>query len=85
MTVHSIAFFTSGGGLPEIAQITGGTYREINGEGDLDELPAARERSSKPVAGGVLPDDGDDDGDSSGETTDDDGDTDTGSESSEGE
>ena len=83
VVVHSIAFFTSGGGLPEIAQITGGTYREINGEGDLDELPAARARSSKPAAGGVLPDDADD-GDS-GEETDDDGDTDSGSESSDGE
>ncbi len=83
VVVHSIAFFTSGGGLPEIAQITGGTYREINGEGDLDELPASRERSSKPVAGGVLPDDEDSDGSSDG--TDDDGDTNSGSESSDGE
>jgi hypothetical protein len=84
VVVHSIAFFTSGGGLPEIAQITGGTYREINGEGDLDELPAARERSAKPVAtGGVLPHDEDSEGSSEG--TDDEGDTDSGSESSDGE
>ena len=30
VTIHSIAFFTTGGGLKEIASITGGTYREIN-------------------------------------------------------
>ena len=86
VVVHSIAFFTSGGGLPEIAQITGGTYREINGEADLDELPAARARSSRPAAGGVLPEDDDDEDDGdSGEETDDDGDTESGSESSDGE
>ena len=61
VTVHSIAFFTSGGGLPEIAQITAGTYREINGEGDLDELPAAKEKAG-PAAGGVLVSDDDDSG-----------------------
>ena len=35
VTIHSIAFFTSGGGLPEIASLTGGTYREINDTTDL--------------------------------------------------
>ena len=33
--IHSIAFFTSGGGLQEIAASTGGVYREIHGVGDL--------------------------------------------------
>jgi hypothetical protein len=35
LPIHSIAFFTSGGGLPEIAEMTGGTYREVNGPEDL--------------------------------------------------
>jgi len=30
VTIHSIAFFTTGGGLREIASMTGGSYREIN-------------------------------------------------------
>ena len=34
-TIHSIAFFTSGGGLKEIAANSGGTYREIHNEDDL--------------------------------------------------
>ena len=33
--IHSIAFFSSGGGLPEIADMTGGTYREIHTLSDL--------------------------------------------------
>lgn len=33
--IHSIAFFTTGGGLPEIASLTGGTYREVN---SMDEI-----------------------------------------------
>jgi hypothetical protein len=37
VTVHSIAFFTTGGGLPEIAALTGGTYRELNTTEGLDE------------------------------------------------
>eukprot|EP01047_Picozoa_sp_COSAG01_P009930 COSAG01_NODE_415_length_17322_cov_14.785926_7_plen_79_part_00 len=36
VTIHSIAFFTTGGGLPEIAKLTGGTYREINTTEGLD-------------------------------------------------
>jgi hypothetical protein len=35
VTIHSIAFFTTGGGLPEIASLTGGTYREIQTTEDL--------------------------------------------------
>lgn len=35
LPIHSIAFFTSGGGLPEIAEMSGGTYREVNGPEDL--------------------------------------------------
>jgi hypothetical protein len=44
VVVHSIAFFTSGGGLPQIADLTGGTYREINGPDDLaiDQAPQRR-------------------------------------------
>ena len=37
VTIHSIAFFTTGGGLPEIAKLTGGTYREISTTEGLDE------------------------------------------------
>ena len=37
VTIHSIAFFTTGGGLPEIAKITGGSYREIHTTEDLEE------------------------------------------------
>jgi uncharacterized membrane protein YgcG len=40
IVVHSIAFFTSGGGLPEIASLTGGSYREINGASDLQAAAA---------------------------------------------
>ena len=44
----------SGGGLPEIAAMTAGTYREINGPDDLDELPAAKTGPSAAARGGVL-------------------------------
>ena len=37
VTIHSIAFFTTGGGLPEIARVTGGSYREIHTTEDLEE------------------------------------------------
>ena len=37
VTIHSIAFFTTGGGLPEIASITGGTYRALNTTEGLDD------------------------------------------------
>ena len=30
VTIHSIAFFTTGGGLKEIAEATGGTYKEVH-------------------------------------------------------
>ena len=30
VTIHSIAFYTTGGGVPEIAKLTGGSYREIH-------------------------------------------------------
>ena len=55
VTVHSIAFFTSGGGLPEIAAMTAGTYREINGPDDLDELPAAKTGPSAAARGAASP------------------------------
>lgn len=35
--IHSIAFFTTGGGLQEIAQMSGGTYREIHDIADIGE------------------------------------------------
>ena len=42
-------------GLPEIAELTGGTYREINGPADLEELPAAKQGgSSSGGAGGRV-------------------------------
>ena len=46
---NSIAFFTSGGGLPQIAGLTGGTYREINGRADLEEIerPAPAQQSAR--------------------------------------
>ena len=37
VTIHSIAFYTTGGGLPEIAKITGGTYRELHSTEWLQE------------------------------------------------
>jgi hypothetical protein len=37
VTIHSIAFYTTGGGLPEIAQLTGGSYREIHSTEGLSE------------------------------------------------
>ena len=37
VAIHSIAFFTTGGGLPEIAELTGGTYRAINTTDDLED------------------------------------------------
>ena len=37
VTIHSIAFFTTGGGLPEIAAVTGDTYRELNTVEGLDD------------------------------------------------
>jgi hypothetical protein len=87
VTVHSIAFFTSGGGLPEIAQITAGTYREVNGADDLEEMPEAKSQKSKPAAGGVLPgeDEDEEDSDSGGETDSDDGEEDSDSDSAEGD
>ena len=49
VVIHSIAFFTSGGGLPQIAELTGGTYREINGRADLEEIerPAPAQQSAR--------------------------------------
>ena len=90
VTVHSIAFFTSGGGLPEIAAMTAGTYREINGPDDLDELPAAKTGPSAAARGGVLPEDegsesGSSDDDDEDDDDDDDGSDGTGSESSDEE
>jgi hypothetical protein len=37
VAIHSIAFFTTGGGLPEIAGLTGGTYRAISTTDDLED------------------------------------------------
>ena len=37
VAIHSIAFFTTGGGLPEIAELTGGTYRDIQTTEDLED------------------------------------------------
>ena len=70
-TIHSIAFFTSGGGLEEIAGMTGGTYQEIHGEADL---AAGTAPSTAPSSGGGGSDDSssdDDDDDSDGSDSDD--------------
>lgn len=71
-TIHSIAFFTSGGGLEEIAGMTGGTYKEIHGEADL---AAGTAPSTAPSSGGGGSDDSssddDDDDDSDGSDSDD--------------
>ena len=74
-TIHSIAFFTSGGGLKEIAAMTSGTYREINGEADLAAATAPSTTSSGGGGGGgddsssgdEDSDDDDDDDDSDGD------------------
>jgi hypothetical protein len=74
-TIHSIAFFTSGGGLKEIAANSGGTYREIHSEGDL-HTAAAPSAASLPNA--YDSSSGSDDGDSGSEDDDDADDDDDG-------
>ena len=74
-TIHSIAFFTSGGGLKEIADLTGGTYREVNSAEDLEpEAPTAATPRFKPQDG----DNSEEDTDSGDDDTDEDEDTDSG-------
>ena len=57
--LHSIAFFTSGGGLREIASSTGGTYREVNGAADLAEEPGPRPRAAESSSGSETGSSGD--------------------------
>lgn len=49
--IHSIAFFTTGGGLQEIAALTAGTYREIHGSGDLQEVTPSQSAAAAEMEG----------------------------------
>ena len=61
VTVHSIAFFTTGGGLKEIASITGGTYREINSMDFDTDTPNPKARVYSESSGSETDSSGSDD------------------------